>query len=101
MAEKTADDSAIWSLYIIQCADDSLYIGITTEVERRFEEHQNGGPKSAKYVRGRGPLKLVFHTEIGDRSLASKYEYACKRLSKSQKTQLISGSLSITTVLGD
>ncbi len=89
----------MWSLYIIRCADDSLYVGITTDVERRFEEHQAGKKQSAKYVRGRGPLKLVYQYEIGDRSLASRYEYACKQLSKDDKERLVAGQLDLEDCL--
>ena len=99
MAEETASEVSVWSLYIIQCADASFYIGITTDVARRFSEHQASGPKSAKYLRGRGPLQLVFQTEIGDRSLASKYEYACKQLSRSQKRALIAGDVQIHKII--
>ena len=95
MSEAADVSTAIWSLYIIRCADESLYIGITTDVERRFADHQDGNPRSAKYVRGRGPLILVYQTEIGDRSLASRYEYACKQLSKAQKHALVMGELDI------
>jgi len=78
-----------WSVYILRCADGSLYTGIATEVERRFEEHQSGGPKAAKYTRGKGPLKLVYQKEIGNRSLASKEEIRIKALSRQQKLALL------------
>lgn len=74
-----------WSLYMVRCADDSLYIGISTDVERRFQEHSRGGPKSAKYLRGRGPLGLVYDKLVGTRSEALIEEHRLKRLSKPQK----------------
>lgn len=91
--------AVIWSLYIIRCADASLYIGITTDVERRFSEHSAGSKKSARYLRGRGPLRLVYQLDIGDRSLASRYEYACKRLSKEDKERLVAGQLDLRDCL--
>lgn len=78
-----------WYLYIIKCRDETLYTGIATDVLRRFAEHQASGPKSAKYLKGRGPLQLLFNVKIGTRSLALKLEYKIKRLSKAQKEALI------------
>lgn len=79
----------MWSVYILLCGDGSLYTGVAIEVERRFKEHESGGPKSAKYTRGRGPLKLVYQRIVGTRSEACAEEYRIKQLSKSQKERLI------------
>ena len=76
-----------WSVYLLRCADGSLYTGIATDVSRRLSEHQNGD-KGAKYLRGRGPLQLVFHQQIGDRSLATKIEHRIKRFPKEYKEDL-------------
>ena len=54
-----------WFIYIIRCADGSLYTGITTDVSRRFAEHARSGPRAARYLRGRGPLTLVFWAPRG------------------------------------
>lgn len=81
--------STVWSVYLIRAGDGSLYCGISTEVSRRFEEHQSQGPKSAKYLRGRLPLELVFQREIGTRSQASKEEFRIKKLSHRKKEELI------------
>jgi len=79
-----------WSIYIIRCgADNTLYTGISTDVDRRFETHAAGGPKSAKYLRGRGPLELVYRRVIGTHSEALIEERRIKALSKSQKLQMI------------
>ena len=78
-----------WWVYIIRCKDNSLYTGITTDVVRRFAEHQEQGKKCAKYLRGRLPLKLVFTQLVGDKVAASSKEYAIKKLSKQQKELLI------------
>ncbi len=76
-----------WSVYLLRCADGSLYTGIATDVSRRLAEHQDGN-KGAKYLRGRGPLQLVFHQRIGDRSLATKIEHRIKRFPKEYKEDL-------------
>ena len=78
---------SFWSVYLLRCADDSLYTGIATDVSRRLVEHQQGD-KGAKYLRGRGPLKLVFQQQIGDRSLATKIERRIKRLPKKYKQDI-------------
>lgn len=80
-----------WSLYLVRNRNNQLYTGITTDVERRFAEHQSGGPKAARALRGKGPLSLVFHIEIGDRRRALKMEYRVKQLSKAQKESLVAG----------
>jgi putative endonuclease len=73
-----------WSIYLLRCADGSLYTGIATDVSRRLTEHAES-EKGAKYLRGRGPLELVFRQEIGDRGLALKVEHRIKRLPKADK----------------
>lgn len=85
----------IWSVYLIKTAQGEIYTGISTDVQRRFQEHQAGGKLAAKYLRGKGPLSLEFFTEVGDRSLASRLEYQIKRLSATQKALIISGELEI------
>jgi len=89
---------SIWSLYLIRCRNGSLYTGITTDVERRFNEHQSNSVKSAKYLRGKGPLQLVFHIEVGNRSEASIAEAKIKKLCRSDKELLIKGDISLLTV---
>lgn len=79
----------IWSIYILRCGDDSLYTGVATDVTRRLGEHQSQGPKAAKYVRGRTPLRLVYTREVGTRSEAQKEEWRVKRLSRAQKEALL------------
>ncbi|MDP4609654.1 MAG: GIY-YIG nuclease family protein [Opitutales bacterium] len=80
-----------WSVYILRCVDGTLYTGVAIDVARRFEEHQSQGPKGAKYTRGRGPLKLVYQSEIGTRSEACAEEYRIKQLSRSEKKALVAG----------
>lgn len=85
----------MWSVYIIRCGDNSLYTGISNDVPKRFEVHQSGSSKAAKYTRSRHPLQLVFSAEIGDRSAASRAEYRLKRLSKRTKELLVTGKTSL------
>ncbi len=85
MAEKKI--TANWSVYIIACTDGSLYTGISTDVERRFEQHKN--KKGAKYFYFHIPQKIVYIENHHTRSSASKREYNIKTLSKAQKQLLI------------
>jgi len=78
-----------WSVYILRCADDSLYTGITTDVSRRLDQHNGLVKNGAKYTRNRQPVELVYQENANSRSAACKREYAIKSLSKSQKEQLI------------
>lgn len=79
----------IWSVYIIRCSDGSFYTGISTDVARRLEEHSSGSPKSAKYLRGRSPLELIYTEEIGSQSEATIEERRIKQLTKAQKVKLV------------
>ena len=76
-----------WYLYILRCGDDTLYTGITTDVEKRLEAHRSG--KGAKYTRGRGPLELVYRETCGSHSQALKREYQVKALSREEKRKLL------------
>jgi putative endonuclease len=78
-----------WHVYLVRCRDGALYTGITTDVSRRFAQHQQNEGKGAKYLRGRGPLRLVFKTAIGHRGLALRIEGRIKRLPRRQKEKLI------------
>ena len=78
-----------WFLYLIRTADNKLYTGITTDVERRYQQHQSG--KGAKALRGKGELTLAFSAPVGDRSLALRAEYRVKQLTKRQKERLGEG----------
>jgi putative endonuclease len=71
----------------VECRDGSFYTGIATDVERRFREHGDS-QRGAKYLRGKGPLKLVFQQEVGDRSLATRIESRIKKLPRSEKSNL-------------
>ncbi len=87
---------ADWFLYVVRCAGGSLYTGVTTDVGRRFAEHASGGPRAAKYLRGRSPLELAFWTKVGPKSTALSLERRFKGLSRTRKLALISGRQSWT-----
>jgi len=88
-----------WSIYIVQCADTSLYTGITTDIERRIAQHN--AAKGARYTRAKMPVTLVYQEEAKDRSEASKREYAIKQLSRTQKLALVASYQNDDTPLGD
>lgn len=80
MAEKQ------WYVYILRCADDTLYTGITTDPQRRLREHNNG--TGAKYTRGRGPVEMA-HCELAEGyGAALRREYAIKQLPRAEKEKL-------------
>lgn len=74
-------------IYILRCKDDSLYTGITTDIERRYEEHLEG--KGAKYTRNKGIKKLEICFSCNGRSEASKIEYLLKKITRDQKERFI------------
>jgi len=77
-----------WTVYVIRCNDDSLYTGVTTDLERRLDEHANGR-RGAKYFNGRRPLAVVYAETGHDRSSACRREAAIKRLSRADKLKLV------------
>ena len=78
-----------WYLYLIRCRYNTLYAGISTNVDRRLAQHQGAGNAGAKYLKGRGPLSLAFQENLGSKSLAMKVERKVKRMSKERKENLI------------
>ena len=82
----------MYYLYIVECADHTLYTGITTDLDRRIAEH-NSSKLGAKYTSTRRPVKLVFSKKFKTRSLASKEEFCLKKLKRSQKLELIKNHL--------
>ena len=77
-----------WFVYILQCSDKTLYTGVTTDLNRRVEEH-NSGSKGAKYTAARRPVKMVYSEQLDSRSNAQQREYQIKSLTRRQKQQLI------------
>jgi putative endonuclease len=78
-------------IYILRCADDTLYTGWTTDVRKRVETHNSG--KGAKYTRARLPVELVYTEEFDDKVEAQKREYAIKQLARTEKESLIESSV--------
>jgi len=76
-------------VYILRCADDSLYTGYTTDPERRLREHNAG--EGAKYTRGRTPVDLVYLESYDTKSAAMSREYGIKQLRRAEKTRLVEG----------
>lgn len=76
-----------WYVYILQCADGSLYTGITNDPDRRLEQHNAG--IASKCTRTRRPVKMVYREKADNKSAALKREYAIKQLPRAEKTALI------------
>ena len=76
-----------WHVYIVRCADRTLYTGVATDVAARVAKHNAG--VGAKYTRGRRPVTLVYSERVGERGAALKRELAIKRLPRQTKQQLI------------
>ena len=76
-----------WFVYMIECADGSLYTGVTTDIERRVEQHNSGC--GARYTRARRPVRLVYSEPALDRAGAQRRESAIKQLSRAGKLDLI------------
>lgn len=77
-------------VYILRCADKTLYTGYTTDLERRVKEHNQG--KGAKYTRGRSPVELVYSEEYKTRSKAQTREYEIKKYTREKKLDLVENS---------
>lgn len=88
-----------WLVYMIRCDDDSLYTGVTTDLERRWLEH-SGQRKGAKYFRGRRPMQLVYLESGHGRGSALRREAAIKRLSRDAKQTLVLGETNELHTLG-
>lgn len=84
----------MWYVYILRCGDDTLYTGITTDLQRRVHEHNNS-LKAAKYTRIRRPLELIYFESCEDKSSASKREHEIKQLSRVEKLFLVSSALNL------
>ncbi len=86
----TQTDTDVWHVYILECADGSLYTGVTLDLDRRLHEHNNT-KKGAAYTRARRPVERVYATEYETRSLAQKAEWAIKKWPRRHKLALIAG----------
>ena len=77
-----------WAVYLIKCADNTLYTGVTTDIERRVNEHNTDDKKAAKYTRARRPVALVWSEEHPNRTKACQREYEIKRWPRAKKVEL-------------
>lgn len=80
----------LYTVYILECQDGTLYTGITTDLVRRFAEHVAGKGKGSNYTRAKKVLRIVYQEKCADRSAASKREAAIKKMSRAEKLGLIS-----------
>lgn len=76
-----------WFTYIVECSDETFYIGTTNNMEKRLAKHNAG--KGAKYTRGRGPVKIRYICSFDSRSEACRFEHALKQYSRKEKMDLI------------
>jgi len=88
-------DKTTWYVYMVFCADDTLYTGITTDLERRIQEH-NGSARGARYTRGRQPVRLAYYEKHPTRSAAGKREAYLKGLGPKAKRGLIMNRVSLS-----
>lgn len=87
--DRSSGDVAPWYLYLVRDRHGCLYTGIATDVARRFSEHRENPARAAKFLRGRGPLRLEFERRIGSRAMALRVERRVKRLTKRSKEALV------------
>lgn len=88
MKDETLKSETNFFIYIVRCADTTLYTGMAIDIQKRVHEHNNTN-RGAKYTKERRPVKLVYNEGPYTRSEAAKREYAIKRLSKAEKERLI------------
>jgi putative endonuclease len=88
-----------WHVYIVRTRDGALYTGVTTDVARRLAEHRADGGRGARYLRGRGPLEVVYRRKLGDRALALSVEWRLKRRPRADKQAIVSARLSRRALL--
>lgn len=86
-----------WFLYLLECSDGSVYTGIATDVQARFDKHVSG--EGARYTRSRKPVRVLASFELANRSSASRAEYWVKRLQPAEKRALAGGLRTLESVL--
>ena len=77
-----------WFVYMVRCADDTLYTGVTTDIERRLHEH-NGSARGARYTRSRRPVTMVWQEESENRAAACRREYEVRHYDRLKKLDLL------------
>lgn len=88
-----------WWVYLLRCGNGSLYTGVTTDVGRRTDEHQDSGRRAARFTRAFSPVELLYQCRIGSKRQAFQVEYRIKRLTRRQKVQLVAQNLSKSGLL--
>ena len=78
-----------WTVYLLRCADSTLYTGVTTDLARRLRQHNGELSGGASYTRGRRPVTVVYREHHPDRSSAQQREAALKRLGKREREALV------------
>jgi putative endonuclease len=86
-----------YAVYIVECADRTLYTGIATDVTRRLAEHNGSGTRGARYTSARRPVRLIYVADFADRSTACKEEARIKRMSRMEKQALIAAGVPTVT----
>lgn len=84
-----------WYVYMLRCCDNTLYSGITTDLERRVIEHNTDNKKGAKYTKARRPVELVYKKRCKDRSAAASAEAALRKLTKAEKEILTTTKMNV------
>lgn len=92
---------SLYSVYIVECRDGSLYTGIAVDVEKRLSEHESGNRRGAKYLRSRAPLELRLSQVVGDRGAALRVEARIKRMTRSEKLALIADRRLLASLVSD
>jgi putative endonuclease len=87
-----AAGASCWYVYVLRCADGTLYTGIATDVERRVDEHNSDDRLAARYTRGRRPVQVVHQEAWPTRAEAARREWTIKRLKKRAKERLIAAT---------
>lgn len=88
--DKETTTRPAWFVYILRCADGTLYTGITTDPERRLAEHNAG--TGARYTAPRRPVEMVHVEDADDRAAAARREHAIKQLTRAEKLTLVDGA---------
>ncbi len=88
-AEPAKNNQSQWHVYVLRCADNSLYTGVALDVYKRLDEHNGITKNGAKYTHARRPVELVYQEPANSRSDACKREYVIRNLKKTQKEKLI------------
>jgi len=88
-----------WHLYLLRTREGAIYTGIATDIARRIAEHEGGGTRAAKSLRGRGPFELIYRAKLEHRRMALRVEHAVKQLAHAEKAQMASANPDAATLL--